>query len=76
MREDVSYWILKLTGQDEWTGKMIKTGGKPALISLASKEIKDETIKARFIEKMNEHPISDAPDEIDLIKIKDYYKQN
>lgn len=24
MREDVSYWILKLTGQDEWTGKPYK----------------------------------------------------
>lgn len=52
------------------------SGVRRALMRLASEEIKDETIKAKFIEKMNEYPISDTPDEIDLIKIKDYYRQN
>lgn len=52
------------------------SGVKRALMRLASKEVKDETIKAQFIAKMNEYPISDMPDEIDLIKIKDYYRQN
>lgn len=75
MREDVIREIKAFHGYECLTGRLIKKTGVN-LACLASEERRDEAIKAQFIEKMNEYPISDAPDEIDLIRIKDYYKQN
>lgn len=55
---------------------IVAPGVRRALMRLASEEVKDEAIKAAFIAKMDEYPVSDVPDEIDLIKIKDYYRKN
>lgn len=55
---------------------IVVPGVRRALMRLASEEVKDEAVKAAFIAKMDKYPVSDIPDEIDLIKIKDYYRQN
>jgi len=55
---------------------IVAPGVRRALMRLASEEVKDEAVKAAFIAKMDEYPVSDVPDEIDLIKIKDYYRKN
>lgn len=41
MREDISYWVLKLTGQDEWTGKPYK----PEYLKLPSSVSYDTAFK-------------------------------
>lgn len=55
---------------------IVAPGVRRALMRFASEEVKDEAVKAAFIAKMDEYPVSNIPDEIDLIKIKDYYRQN